>query len=413
MHLLFLHQSFPAQFGRLALELTRRYGFRCDFAVERLATCPAPSREMLERLRILAVPGEPVRGRGLSSWAQNFGHHLAMCARFREELQARPEFWPDLVVSHCDQGPSLFLHDLLSCPIVQYFEYYMPARRGGLTYRVDLPPVPIAPFYSRCINAAALLSRVDAPFGYTPTHWQKQSFPERWRSRIEVYFDGLDTELYRPRPGAAAHLAPLLGGRSLPSGTRLVTFVARGLEPVRGFDLFLRVAGRICRARSDVLFLVAGGEDSYYGWDLPFTGRQSFKQWALQQGDYDLSRFVFLGQIDPEQLAWVLAASDLHFFLSVPFIPSWSLFHALGCACVVLGSDVAPVREVIESGVNGLLEPLFDVDRLVATALGVLHDPAAFRPLGQAARARMEERYSLDVAVPALKGYFERRASGG
>src|SRR5262249_31154782 len=103
---------------------------------------------------------------------------------------------------------------------------------------------------------------------------------------------------------------------------------------------------------------------------------------------------------------------DLHFFLSVPFVPSWSLFHALGCACVVLGSDVASVREVIEPGVNGLLEPLFDVDRLTATALDVLKDPAAYRPLGQAARERMAERYGLEVAVPALKGYFERRASG-
>src|SRR5262249_3405083 len=155
-----------------------------------------------------------------------------------------------------------------------------------LTYRADLPPVDFAPFYPRCINAATLLGLVNAGHGYTPTHWQRESFPARFRPRMEVHFDGLDTDLYCPRPTAAAALAPL-PGRPLPAGTRVVTFAARGLESMRGFDLFLRVAGRICRARSDVLFLVAGGDESYYGWDVQITGGRAFREWALAQGEYD------------------------------------------------------------------------------------------------------------------------------
>ena len=54
---------------------------------------------------------------------------------------------------------------------------------------------------------------------------------------------------------------------------------------------------------------------------------------------------------------------------------------------MVLASDVPPVREVIEPGQNGLVEPLFDVERLTETALRVLDDPAAFAPLGDAARS--------------------------
>jgi glycosyltransferase involved in cell wall biosynthesis len=79
---------------------------------------------------------------------------------------------------------------------------------------------------------------------------------------------------------------------------------------------------------------------------------------------------------------------------------------------VVLGSDVPPVREGISSGVNGLIKPLCDTDRQVNTALRVLDDPPAFRPLGQAARRLMVEKYSLEVAVPELKAYFERVAGG-
>jgi hypothetical protein len=53
---------------------------------------------------------------------------------------------------------------------------------------------------------------------------------------------------------------------------------------------------------------------------------------------------------------------------------------------------------------------LFDTDRQLDTALRVLTDPAAYRPLGQAARRLMEEKYRIEVAISELKDYFERAA---
>jgi glycosyltransferase involved in cell wall biosynthesis len=192
-----------------------------------------------------------------------------------------------------------------------------------------------------------------------------------------------------------------------------MTFVARGLESVRGFDLFVELARRVSRVRRDVLFAVAGDERAYYGWDPLFTGDASFKQWALGRIEHDPARWLFLGHVEAGELARLRRRSTLHVYLSVPFVPSWSLFDALACGCVVLAGDTGPTREVIRPGENGLLEPLFDLDRLAETALGVLNRPAAFRPLGQAARRLMEERYSLDVTVPGLKAYFEWVASAG
>jgi glycosyltransferase involved in cell wall biosynthesis len=412
MHVLFIHQAFPAQFGRLGLELSRRYGWQCSFLVQHLSKCPSPSREMLDRLTIVGVPRERQSAEPLP-WPENFGDHMKLSARIHGAARARPDLKPDLVVAHCGLGPSLFLRDVFRCPFVSYFEYYLAARFRDLTYRVDLPPVEPAPFYPRCINAATLLSAVDCPAGYTPTNWQRQSFPERFRPRIEVHFDGLDTDLYRPGPSPEGALTKLLGGRTLPTATRLVTFAARGLESMRGFDVFLRVAARLSREYSDLLFAVAGDEEVYYGWDRLFTGGASFKQWALERSDVDPARLLFLGHVEPEDLAVLLRCSNLHLYLSVPFVLSWSLLNAMACGCVVLASDVEPVREVIVPGVTGLLEPLFDVERLSATALRVLRDPAAFEPLGREARALMETRYSLDVAVPALKDYFERMRDEG
>ena len=83
----------------------------------------------------------------------------------------------------------------------------------------------------------------------------------------------------------------------------------------------------------------------------------------------------------------------------------------MASGCVVLASDVPPVREVIEPGQNGLVEPLFDVERLTETALQVLDDPAAFAPLGRAARRTIEEKYSLEVCIPPLTDFLERAAN--
>ena len=193
----------------------------------------------------------------------------------------------------------------------------------------------------------------------------------------------------------------------------MVTFVSRGLESIRGFDIFMDVARRISLERSDVLFVVVGSEETYYGWDKLHVGQDSFKQWVVDRGDYDLSRFVFTGHIVPEKLAELLRITDLHLYLTAPFVLSWSLMNAMSCGAVVLGSDVPPVVEVIQAGVNGLVEPLFDVDRLTEAALRVLADPAEFAPLGVAARQTIEEKYAMTTAIPALQDYFERVASAG
>ena len=405
MHVLFLHDAFPAQFGRLGLELKRRHGWKCSFLVQSLSSCPTPTTEMLQELDLHQLPltAEHRSKEGIP-WPQIFGMYLEQCQSVFNALRARPDLQPDLVVAHGGRGaPTLFLKDLLDCPIINYCEYYFATSHRDISYRIDLPPAEPAPFFPRCINAPTLASLVDCDAGYSATHWQKQSFPARFHSKIEVYFDGIDTELYRP--GAAPRR---IGAVSLPQGTKVVTFVARGLESIRGFDLFMQVADRICRQRADVLFVVVGGEEIHYGWDKLHTGSPSFKQWVLNQGDHDLSRFLFPGRILPEHLADILRLSDLHIYLSAPFVVSWSLFNAMATGVPVLASDVPPVREVIEGGVNGLLETLFDIDRLTATALNVLADPAGFAPLGIAARRTIEERYSIECCIPPIKGFFER-----
>jgi glycosyltransferase involved in cell wall biosynthesis len=410
MHVLFIHQAFPAQFGRLALELKRRYAWECTFLVEGMSICPTPTPEMLESVRIYQLPlSAQFRTNAPTPWPLKYGLYLELCQAVNQTFVGLAELRPDLIVAHSTHGPpALFLPEVRDCPILNYCEYFFAVSHSDFSYRVDVPRPDFAPFFPRCVNAPALAGIVDCAGGYAPTRWQKETFPRRFWPKIEVHFDGIDTDLYRPRTVAPERAAQLLKGKSLPSGTRLVTYVARGLESMRGFDLFMDVARRIAAVRSDVFFAVVGGEKVFYGWEQ--TAPRTFKEWVLAQGGYDLSRFAFLGWLEPADLADLLALSDLHIYLTVPFVVSWSLFNALACGCTVLAGDVLPVREVLTPGHNALLEPLMDTERLAETALRILADPAAHRPLGQAGRALLEERYSVEVAIPELKDYFERMA---
>jgi glycosyltransferase involved in cell wall biosynthesis len=407
MHILFLHDAFPAQFGRVGLELAERFGWKCSYLIRMFTRCPEPSRAMLDTLDIRKYE-LPVTKEGASPpWPQIYGQFVDQCRVVADAIRQDPSLRPDLVVANGGRGaPTMFVPEVLDCPIVTYCEYYFARSHSDLTYRIDLPPAEPAAFFPKVINATTLASLVSAKAGYSATHWQRSTFPERFRDKIEVHFDGVDARLYAPGPRQNQ-----IAGHVIPPSTKVVTFVARGLESIRGFDLFLAAAKQIAASRSDVLFVVAGDEQSYYGWDSFHAGGKTFKDWAFENTGADRSKFLFLGHVPPETLAEVLRRSDLHMFLSVPFVVSWSLFNALSTGCVVLGADIPAVREVIEPGVNGLVAPLFDSEMMAEAALRVLADPAGHAPLGLAARQTIEERYSVDATIGPLKDFFERVAS--
>jgi glycosyltransferase involved in cell wall biosynthesis len=151
-----------------------------------------------------------------------------------------------------------------------------------------------------------------------------------------------------------------------------------------------------------------GADQTYYGGDERYIQHATFKEHVLSQDEYDLTRFCFTGQIPAKQLVEILSLSDLHIYLSVPFVLSWSLFNALACECVVLASDTRPVRELIRPRKNGLLADFHDVEGLTEQALKVLRDPTAYRTLGQAGAALVRERYSLDSSLPRLTAFYRR-----
>jgi glycosyltransferase involved in cell wall biosynthesis len=128
---------------------------------------------------------------------------------------------------------------------------------------------------------------------------------------------------------------------------------------------------------------------------------------VLSRDDYDLSRFIFTGLVPPATLVQLFAISDLHIYLTVPFVLSWSLLNALACGVTVLASNTPPVREVVEDGKTGLLVDFFDSDGLAGQACRVLDAPGEYRHLGRAGVEMVRQDYSLDVCLPRMLALYE------
>jgi glycosyltransferase involved in cell wall biosynthesis len=396
MHILFIHQNFPAQFGHVAAYLVQRHGFRCTFLSQQQPGQSGGIERIQYQLRGGATPQTHYCSR---SFENAIWHSHALY----EALEPRTDLRPDLIVAHSGFLSTVFLRELYDCPIVNYFEYYYWTRGGDMDFRPDFPYPAINRLRARARNAVLLLDLENCDIGYSPTRWQRSRFPRRFQDKLRTIFDGLDTTVWRPLAGVPRRIA----GRDIPEGMRIVTYVSRGMESIRGFDIFMKAAHLLCQRRRDVVFVIVGEDRICYGGDEEFIGQKSFKDWVLARDHYDLSRFIFTGPMPIGTLAQLFALSDLHIYLTVPFVLSWSLLNGLACGATVLASDTAPVREVIEPGKNGLVVDFFDVEGLANTASKVLDAPGDYKHLGRAGIELIRERYSLDVCLPRMLALYE------
>lgn len=401
MHILFVHQNFPAQFGHIAEHLARMGKYRCTFVTQRAEGMVGS---------IACVRYETKGGATASTHycSRTFENATWHAHGVYQALKARPDIRPDLIVGHSGFGSTIFLRELHDVPIINYFEYFYRARGSDMDFRPDFPSSEMNRLRARTRNAMILLDLDNCDAAYSPTRWQRDRLPGEYREKVQPIFDGIDTRIWRP----AEKRPPVrLGQVVFPEGKRIVTYATRGMESMRGFDIFMRMAGRLCELREDVHFVIAGQDRVCYGGDESFTGGKSFKEWVISRGNYDLSRFHFVGLLPPTELARLFQFSDLHVYLTVPFVLSWSLLNAMACGATVLASGTEPVREFVRDGENGLLCDFFDVEGMARRASEVLDDPAAFRELGQRAAEEMREQYSLEVCLPRMLELYQQASN--
>ncbi|MFO1188191.1 MAG: glycosyltransferase [Alphaproteobacteria bacterium] len=198
-----------------------------------------------------------------------------------------------------------------------------------------------------------------------------------------------------------------------------MTYATRGLEPYRGFPQFMAAIASLQPSRQRMHAVIVGADAVFYG--APRDDGLTWKEATLRSlPQLDTTRVHFLGRVDAETHLRVLQASHAHVYLTVPFVLSWSLMESMAAGCPLVGSDTAPVREVIRDGETGLLADMRKPAEIADRIAWFLDHAADARAIGRRARIDATARYGLDTIMPqhmelaqGLTGSVARRTATG
>ena len=404
MRLLVLHQNFPGQFGHLVRAWSQRPGW--DVRALGRDTAPGlPGFNGLHRYKLARAPH--AHQHPYLRTMESAVLHGQSVARVLLDMK-RKGFTPDAVLAHPGWGESLYVKDVFpDARLVHYCEWYYQAEGADLGFDPEFPLTFDDRARVRTWNVLHALNLTNCDAAVTPTQWQRGRHPEIFQPKITVQHEGIDTEGLGPDANAT-FTTP--SGVTLKAGDPVVTYVARNLEPYRGFHIFVRALEQLQHRHKTVHALIVGGDDVSYG-KRPKDAK-NWREKMLGEVTLDPTRTHFLGRIPRPQYIKVLQISAAHVYLTYPFVLSWSLLEAMACGAPVIGSDTAPVREVIQDGQNGVLVPFFDAARIadrMGEALAVGQQSSQ-----QCGRARgCASRYSFQASLPGYETLIRFRGDSG
>ena len=168
-----------------------------------------------------------------------------------------------------------------------------------------------------------------------------------------------------------------------------------------------------CKPKGPILHaLIVGSDVVAYGGER--SDGRSWGAWAKEDIALDPHRTHWLGALQTEEYHDVLAFSDVHLYLTVPFVLSWSLLEAMAAGCALVCSATPPVEEVLEHTTASALLVDFFSPAAQAEALARLLDNPDLRFSLAAAAKKRASSYKFADGLKAwmrlLSGYSDQTA---
>lgn len=392
MRYLFVHQSFPAQYIHLLRYLAQQKKHEIVYITTHVKKEISGVRCILYTSPVLpAVSVHPMIRE--VDHALRRAEAVAQIARSLKSLN----FIPDIIIGHHGWGELLNISDVFpTVPILGYFEFYYSIKGQDVGFDPEFPMSDKSPFLVRCKNIINLQAVMLPGMGQTPTHFQKNTYPECAQKNIKLLREGVNLDVCRPNPILQQKVLTI-GKLKIQPYEKLVTYVARDLEPYRGFHSFMRALPRILAERPDARIVLVGGDGVSYG-QYTSTGK-TWRETMLEElkGRLDLKRIHFVGWQPYNKFIEILQRSDTHVHLTYPFVLSWSLREAMAIACPLVASDTAPVREFLIDKKNARLVSFFASDRIAECVLEFLENKELAQKMGQQAYRDAHRWFDLNI----------------
>lgn len=322
-------------------------------------------------------------------------------------------FTPDIICAHPGWGEALFLKDIWPLvPLLCYQEFYYNTFGFDLDFDAEFNQNPSLydAYKIRLKNANPLLMLNSSDWNVSPTKFQRSTFPSIWRNQISTIHDGIDTT-YIDSLSSNTELK-LPSGHVLSPFSEIVTFVNRSIEPYRGAHTFIRSIPHIqsLLPKAEIVF-VGSQEGVSYGALPP---RSNWKDIFIDEiaGQFDPRKVHFTGPLCYTDYLKLLHISSCHVYLTYPFVLSWSLLEAMSIGLPIVASSTAPVLEVINDRISGLLVNFFSPHEIANSIFEVISNKDLASFLGRNARNVILDNYNLEKCVNQQISLIRQVASG-
>ncbi len=260
MKYLFVHQNFPGQYLHLVRHLVASKQHDLVFITE-------PNANRIPGVRTVPY----AKPKGAAAQAHVAARELDAAVR-RAEIVAHTAatlkqlgFQPDIIIGHHGWGELLNIRDVWpDTPLLGYLEFYYCINGIDVGFDPEFPTQTADHPRIRAKNAVNLLALNLGAHAQTPTRWQLSTYPEWARKSITLLPEGVNLDVCKPNPQVRRRNLRI-GDAVIKPNEKLVTYVARDLEPYRGFHVMMRAVPHLLRARKDMRVVMVGGDGISYG----------------------------------------------------------------------------------------------------------------------------------------------------
>jgi mannosyltransferase len=213
------------------------------------------------------------------------------------------------------------------------------------------------------------------------------------KRQAAVVMHGVDTERYAPPADRSAAFAQC----GLPGRYAIGCFGR--VRAQKGSDIFVDAMCRLLPRYPDFSAVMVGAivpQQQAFANEL----RKRIEAAGLQ------SRIVITGELEIEEVERWYQRLTIYAFTSRNEGFGLTLIEAMSVGAALVAARAGAAELVVENGVTGVLTPPGDVDALVAALEPLMRDPGSAMAMGERARARVLEKFSLDAEANGIAAVY-------